>query len=473
MSAPGPVPVELRPLENGWRLLRSRWWILALCIGICAPLFLARALTTEKTYEATASVLVRESSLLTLIDPGSRGGDPVREAATNLLLAKSNDVAELVRAQVPTGLDVPELLDRIDVVNQPDTDVLDVTASDPDPDQAARLANAFADQFVVFRRQSARDLAAEGARTLRRQLAALPAGSTTQRRELEQALEKVGALQAVTTGDVEVVGRATPPTAAAAPLPKRSLLVGITLGLLLGLGLVVLLELLDRRLRRPEEVGALLRLRVLTVLPRGGRDGAAEGQLEALRILRGDLEALAPGARTVLVTSGVPGEGGSTVAVGLARVLALAGKRVALVETDLRRPSLAQELGLPPATRGLTTALVGGTPSVALLEPVVPGLRSLLLLPAGPAAPNAAELLRSDAMARVLAELHGSVDVVVLDAPPLLPVADTRVLLDGGAVDACVLVARLGLTRDDEVRRARAVLDAHLTVPAGVAVLEG
>jgi len=468
-----PAPPEIRPLDNALRLLRSRWWIVALCVALCAPVFLVRALSAEKTYTATSTVLVRPSNLLTLIDPGSRPGDPARAAATNLLLARSNDVAELVRRQLRLDVPVPELLDRIDVVNQPDTDLLDLTASDEEPAQAARLADAFADQFVVFRRRSDRDLAAAGARTLQRQLDALPPGSGTQRRELQQALQKVSALLAVTTGDVEVVSRATVPTTPSAPLPKRSLVVGVALGLGLGAIVVVLLELLDRRLRRPEEVGAQYGLGVLAVVPAGGDRTPREPHLEAYRILRSGLDALAPGARTVVVTGGVPEEGGTTVALGLARALALGGRRVALVEADLRRPSYAGRFGVAAGARGLTTALVGGVPAGGLLQPAIQGLRALLVLPGGPAAPNAAELLRSSAMTRVLAELHQVVDVVVLDAPPLLPVADTRALLDHDAIDACLLVARLGTTRDHEVRRARAVLDAHLGAPAGLVVREG
>ncbi|WP_158276575.1 polysaccharide biosynthesis tyrosine autokinase [Paraconexibacter algicola] len=468
MTGPGPTAATPTSLENAWRLLRARWWILALSAAVVGGVFVARAVTTEKTYTATATVLVRQSSLLTLIDPGARPPDPARAAATNLLLARSNDVAELVRASLRSPLDVSGLLDRIDVTNEPDTDLLDLTASDPDPEGAARLANAFADQFVVFRRASDRRLAGAGARTLQQQLAALPDGDSRERRELLQALRKVRALQAVTTGDVEVASRASASSTPAAPLPKRSAVVGVTLGLGLGALVVVLLELLDRRLRRPEEVAALTGLPVLATVPTEP-DGPA--RLDALRIVRSGLEARAPDARTVLVTSAVAGEGASALAGELARAYALAGLRVALVEMDLRRPTMATRFDLPAPGRGLTTALVGGLPVRELVQPAIPGLRSLVVLPGGPPVPNAPELLRSAALGAVLDELHALADVLVLDAPPLLPVADARVLLDRDEVDACLVVARLGRTTDDEARRMRAVLAARPGVPAALAVL--
>ena len=94
-----------------------------------------------------------------------------------------------------------------------------------------------------------------------------------------------------------------------------------------------------------------------------------------------------------------------------------------------------------------------------LVRPVVHGLRALLVLPSGPTPPNAAELFLSSEMAGVLRELSDLADLVVLDCPPLLPVADSHVLLDNPPVDACLIVARAYHTTRDEARGARAVLD--------------
>jgi Mrp family chromosome partitioning ATPase len=199
--------------------------------------------------------------------------------------------------------------------------------------------------------------------------------------------------------------------------------------------------------RRAQEAFRMLRA---AVLPRPGADGA-----EAR-------------TRAILVTSAAPGEGKTTVAAGLARALARAGRPVVVVEADLRRPGLAAALGRGDATgtgtvsggaalRGLSAAIVGGVPVVDLLVEVEPGLR---LLAAGELPPNAPELLGSPDAGRVLDELLALGVDVVLDTAPLLPVADTRELLTRADGARVVLVARPGVAGRDELRDAVALLPA-------------
>ncbi|WP_026913037.1 cellulose synthase operon protein YhjQ/BcsQ [Patulibacter minatonensis] len=196
-------------------------------------------------------------------------------------------------------------------------------------------------------------------------------------------------------------------------------------------------------------------------VPPPGSDAAdARRADEAFRMLRAALVPApgpddAPGL-VVVVTSAAPGEGKTTVAAGLARALARAGRPVVAVETDLRRPALSGALGVPgnPA-RGLTAAIVGGVPVADLLIEVEAGLR---LLPAGELPPNAPELLGSPDAARVLRELSASGVDVVLDTAPLLPVADTRELLAHPIGRRTVLVSRPGVSDSDELRAAVALL---------------
>jgi len=475
VSAVEPQPQELSPLDNGLRMLRDRWWVLVVATLVVTGLLVARSVSSPKQYEATSVLLIRPSSLITLIDPnGRQGDDPLRDAATNLLLVKSGDVARLVRLELRTTRSADELLGHVDVTNEPNTDLLSVTATDRDPEQAAAIANAFADQFVVFRRASDRRLAEQGAATLSRQLEVLAPGTSAERTELEQALQKVRALQVVTTGDVEVAGHADVPAVAAAPLPKRAAVEGVVLGFGLGVLIVLMLDLFDRRAKRVEEFEGLYRTRALAAVPQRTRAPTTPQErqraLEPFRILRNGLDLLGDDVRMMLVTSAVPGEGKSTVAAGLARAIALSGHSVVLVEVDLRRPTFHEQFDLGDDGRGLTTALVGGMPVRSLLRAVLPGLPTLRVLPSGPTPPNAAELLRSAELRRVLAELREEAEVVILDAPPLLPVADAHTLLDLPEIDACVIVARAYTSRRDEVRRARAVLDRHRAVPIGLVV---
>jgi len=166
----------------------------------------------------------------------------------------------------------------------------------------------------------------------------------------------------------------------------------------------------------------------------------------------------------------VPGEGKSTVAAGLARTMALAGEQVVLVEADLRRPTFHEQFQFDRDPRGLTNALVGGASIRDLRRSALPGLRTLTVVPAGPLPPNPTELLRSPEMQAVLRELAEQVDMIVLDAPPLLPVADAQVLLDQPQVDACLVVARAFQTTREQARRARAILDRHPLRPVGLVV---
>lgn len=154
----------------------------------------------------------------------------------------------------------------------------------------------------------------------------------------------------------------------------------------------------------------------------------------------------------IAVTSAAPGEGKTTVAAGLARALARAGRPVVAVEADLRRPALAAALGVEgtPA-QGLTAAIVGGVPVADLLVDAGAGLR---LLPAGELPPNAPELLGGPDAARVLGELRALGVDIVLDTAPLLPVADTRELLGHVAAGRVLLVARPGVADRDELRSA-------------------
>ncbi len=459
---------DTSPLVNALRVVRERWWIVAVATGVVTLALLALALSGTKQYESTSSLLIRSSNLTSLIDPtAQQNADPARDAATNLLLVKSTAVASRVQKQLGAGTTTDGLLGQIDPTAEPDADLINVTATDPDPARAALIANSFAAQFVAFRRESDQRRANDGAELLRQQIGALTPGQSSQRIELEQALQKVNALKAVTTGNAEVVDQAEPSTVAASPLPKRAAIEGLVLGLGLGLAIVFLIDLFDRRVKNVDDFETLYRIRALSSIPHRARDPLTQrdrqAALEPFRILRNGLGFLSvtKEIRVVLVTSAVSGEGKSTVAAGLARAIALAGQSVVLVEVDLRRPTFHQQFDLGDDHRGLTSALVGGVRVQELLRPVLPGLRTLTVLPSGPIPPNSAELLRSDEMTRVLQELKLEAEFIILDAPPLLPVADAQVLLDNPHVDAGLIVARAYTSTRDEIKRTRAVLDRH------------
>jgi Mrp family chromosome partitioning ATPase len=157
------------------------------------------------------------------------------------------------------------------------------------------------------------------------------------------------------------------------------------------------------------------------------------------------------------------------VAIGLAQAIALSGRPVILVELNLRYPTLARTFRLPDQG-GVTSALLGSDPNELLQRPLNE-LPNLEVLAAGVLPPNPAELLEAPALDVMLRNLlDDGRQTLVIDAAPLLPVADAQILLNKPAVDASVVVARQGVTTRDQVRRARLVLDGHGASPIGLVV---
>jgi capsular exopolysaccharide synthesis family protein len=182
-----------------------------------------------------------------------------------------------------------------------------------------------------------------------------------------------------------------------------------------------------------------------------------------------DFSAVTRQLDTLLVTSAISGEGKTTVAVDLAQAEALTGRHVVLVELDLRQPTLAAHFGLRPS-EGITTALARGDGAAGLLVQPISRLPNLSVLPAGRLPPNPAELLGSPRLEEILTELAGDNIMVILDAPPLNPVADAQILLNNVAIHAVVIVARANKTTREATRRARAILDRHTVDPVGLVV---
>ena len=252
-------------------------------------------------------------------------------------------------------------------------------------------------------------------------------------------------------------------------------MIGVLVGLAIAFSLVFLLESLDRRISSIEELEAEYRLPALTGVPqsafRARRAADRAEQLEPYRILRSalDLAAVSHQLDTLLVTSAVEGEGKTTVAVDLAHAVALTGRHTVLVELDLRRPTFARHFDID-ASRGVTTALVGaGSLDELLVEPF-PNLPNFSVLASGRLPHNPSELLSSPRIAEMISELATDDGIVIIDAPPLNPVADAQVLLNNPAIHASIIVARVDQTTRDEVRRARAILDRHMVSPIGVVV---
>ncbi|HEY2272728.1 MAG TPA: polysaccharide biosynthesis tyrosine autokinase, partial [Jatrophihabitantaceae bacterium] len=271
---------------------------------------------------------------------------------------------------------------------------------------------------------------------------------------------------------LKTVHAAQVPSAPIKPNKILNIGLGLIVGLLLGIGVAVLREVLDNTVKGPhdfEDMG----VPVLGLVPFDKRTPRApiafrtdphSARSEAYRQLRTNMQFVDVDnpPRVIAVTSAMPGEGKTTTAINLAAALAEAGARVCLVEADLRKPSMATSLGLVGDV-GFTTVLIGKAPVETVLQNAG---RNLAVLTSGQIPPNPSELLISQHARQLLADLARNVDFLVIDTPPLLPVADGAELAT--LADATLLVHRAGKTTRDQAARSVEALAKVGKRPVGV-----
>ncbi|MGO9497125.1 MAG: P-loop NTPase [Solirubrobacteraceae bacterium] len=473
----GEPSSERSALIDGVRVVRERWWLIAISGVVCLIVLLGLSLRAQKQYTATSEVLVKLSNLPAVISPSQgQPTDPTtltRIQSDDASLITSTTIGAAVKSILHSSESVSDLVDEVQANVNSSNDLIAISVTDPSPEQAAAKANAFATALVNYMNQSAQAQLVSGQAKLQRELARLPATDPS-RTALQQGLEEVVALEAVTNGGVQTVQQASVPTSPSSPDTKRNVVIGLVVGLLIGLALAFLLDMFDRRIKSAEALERLYGLPVLTAVPLRKRvpgEGEPQIDLEPFRILRDALGyvSLRERPQVILVTSAVSGEGKTWAATGLSRAMAAAGRSVVLVEGDVHRPALKRQLGLESNGRGLMNALVEGGDAVDFVQDA-PAFPSLSVLGSGPFTPNSAELLRLPAMSRALEDLSAEFEFVVIDGPPLLPVADAQVLLDNPTIDVVLIVARPYLTTRDQIRRAIAVLKRHPEKGVGLVI---
>ncbi len=272
--------------------------------------------------------------------------------------------------------------------------------------------------------------------------------------------------------DISLVDLATPPVGPSSTPPLRLGIMGMLLGAFAGLGLALFLEKIDTRLRDAHEIQQILGLPPLAMIPQSHWkssesevEWAAGPELlrnprspfsESFRALRTSmrLSSTSRESKVIAITSCQPGEGKSTVSVNMAAVLAQGGKKVALVDTDMRRPSVYKRLGLEGG-KGLSEVLTG----YYTLEEVIQThdtLSSLDVIPSGTVPPLPADLLASDQMTELTRRLRERYDYVIFDTPPVLSVTDPAIV--AAQADGMVLVIRQGYCTRRMLARAAEIL---------------
>jgi len=462
--------------------LRRWWWLLVLGALLAGGGVYLASRNTTPVYQATTRLFVNQVQV-----PGlpSYGDLQTSERLTKTYseLLHSRLVLDETIKQLNVSLTTESLDGKIKTEAIRDTQLLQVTVEDTDSNRAAVIANQLAQVFIkrvqdlqtgntqVARDQVNRDLnetqrritdtsndlnqiitttnippvgasnpvATAEAERLQNQLSQ----DQDRYRKLLETRQSIVLAQAQGASAVSVTDPALVPTA---PIPSRTIqniALGALLGLLLAAGVALLLNYFDDRIRDPEEVRERFNVIPLATVQfvRGGFPLMAEAasrnreSAESLRLLRANLEfASKGGSLVVCITSALPGEGKSTVAANLAVIEAQAGKRVALVDANLRDPKVHAAFGFSN-NEGLSTFLACEDESV---EPAFQeGPHGVLILSGGPVPHNPAELLDSPQMAALIQDLRTRADMIILDTAPILPVNDTLILqrhVDGNVV---------------------------------------
>jgi len=465
-------------------VLRRRAGLILLCVAIATVAAVGVSLVQEKQYSASASLLFRNPGFAESLFGNSvttPATDPTREAATNEKLVGLEIVAKRTSEHLD-GLTAEEISDMVSVSASGEADIVSVTATSSEPAQAKAVANIFAHQFIAFRAQAdktklleAKQLAEEEYSRLSPEQQAGPRGEA-----LSSGAEKLGILASLQTGNAELVQPAELPTSPSSPKPIRNGVLAAIIGLLLGSGLAFFFERLDRRLRDAEEARDAFGLPILATVPESKaimvsnqRTAALElpfMENEAFRMLRAQLRYFNTDreVQTVAVSSHAAGVGKSTVAWNLGRVAASSSKTV-IVEADLRNPTLASQHGLQsaPGLAELLTHQVGldgaiQSKPLAGSNGASSGAGRLDVIVAGSHPPNPAELIETQTMSDILAELRKLYELVVIDTAPIGVVSDAIPLLR--MADGVIVVARIGETTRETAIDMRNQLD-RLDVP--------
>ena len=411
--------------------MRKRWRVIIATLLVAVGAAAIVTSLSPKVYEAETQLFVSTSggSDATALLQGSSFTQQRVQSYAAIITTPS--VLKPVISELGLNTTAENLAQHITATVPLNTVIIQVAVTDASPEQSARIADAVGKQFTTT----------------------------------------VSVLESVSKSSpspvkVSVVSSPAVPTVPASPRPVRNLALGVVLGLMLGLGLALLRDLLDTTVKGETDCAEVTSATIVGGIPFDPE--AAKHPLvvqavphglraEGFRTLRTNLQFIdaANHPRSIVFTSSVPGEGKTTTAANLAMTMAAGGSRVCVVEADLRRPKLLEYMGLDGSV-GLTDVLIGHADVREALQRFTEA--DVWVLGSGPIPPNPSELLGSDLMEATLRELESRFDVVILDAPPLLPVTDAAVLstLAGGTL----VVVGAGIVDRDHLSKALQALEA-------------
>jgi capsular exopolysaccharide synthesis family protein len=477
-------------------LIRTRLPLLILAVvlaGIGAFLFSG---VQSKVYEARASLIVGTS--INQLNPDPTGILASQQlAATYATIATTRPVLDAVIAKLGLPMNAGELLKNITASTGTDSTFLTITVRDGDANRAKDIANTLADQLIAvspalsgpnvqIRKSVDAYLKATEEQITVAQAQAVTLSGTQNRTPAQDAALAALETQLVnlratyasllafssagSASLLSVIEPAVTPDTPISPRPLLNVLLACVIALLVAGGVILLAAYLDDTIKTPADVEEVVGLPTLGSVGRmtGGRGRSEIYRLatllyprsavaESYRMLRSNLEfaRVDRPIHTILVTSSLPGEGKTVTAANLAIAFALEGRRVLLVDADLRKPAVHTLFDVPN-TQGLTTMLRSDTVSLESVAHTNEQER-LKVLTSGPLPPNPAEMLGSQRMLTVLQRLQAGQDVLIIDSPPLRVVTDAAIL--SAFVDGTLMVIDAGKSRRPAVRLGREALN--------------
>ena len=409
-------------LQDFFKLLRSRWLTVVLTTLVAVLSAIAFSLLTTPLYQASTRLFVsiNSGSSATDIYQGNRFSQERVVSYVELLMGQT--LAQRTIDKLGLDMTSKELQANVLASTKRNTVLIDVDVLDSSPVRARDIANTLSDEFVamVSNLETPEDGARPDARVVVEQRASLP--------------------------DSPVV-----------PKTSRNIAIGLGLGLLAGVGLAIIRDLLDNTVKKRETLEELAEAAVVGSIPldKERRKQAAIAYesdnsvfAESFRKFRTNLQFLSVDhpPRVLVLTSSMPREGKSTTAINIALALAEAEHSVVLVDGDMRRPMLHKYLDLVGSV-GFSTVLSGGASlDEALQKTRFPGLT---VLASGAIPPNPSELLGSQVAKNMLEELRSHFDYVIVDSTPLLAVTDAAIL--AAAADGVIVIARYGQTKREQL----------------------
>lgn len=410
-------------LRHFLSILRARWRFIVLTLMLGGFVAAALIVATPATYESKATIFV-STPQTGVIDTYQGSLTAQQRAESYAQLAKDSQVLQEVADRLDAGLTVADLSSQVTTSVTPQTLLIQVQARANSPELAQQMATVMSDEIIA----------------------------------MVKRLETPADSQIPAPIIARLAGKASFNRNAVAPNIPLNVATAIVLSLMVGVAGAVVRDLLDASLKSMDDVESITGAEPMAALPydpsvkdRPLTSDDASGPLnEAFRVLRTNLVFADLDAKrhTILVTSSVPDEGKTFCATNLAISMAKSGRSVLLLDADMRNPCVADLLGLENSV-GLITVLLGR----ATIEQAVQEHPSgVYFLGTGPLPPNPAEVLDTAAMRDLIRRLGDSFDAVIIDAPPLLPVADSTILLT--EVDGALLLVRHGSTTREQLRQA-------------------